>query len=515
MTGTYQWTASYSGDANNLPAESGCGLEPVVIIGECEVLIDKQVSCEGATGNPHDDQLVSADDDDINGCTTLEGNDITITYEVNNPDPNLTLINCVLTDRDKNGSVIREITIAEIQSGVTWTSDQFIFECNDEVEALEPDTATVVCECAENPNQDPATLTAFDRATFDCPGCNVDIEKDVAADTDCDGEPDNPDPDPFSPSVTVAQTECVVYRICVTNTGEQDLDTSGVKVQDMIDEVELGIGIVDFGTIQPDDTVCVEIPGIESNEEQATLCPGDDQEPGTEDDTCVCDIVEGENTVEISSAVCFDTGDDACDIQGSICDSSALVECTRDEFCRTPGYWGTHEDQTAYALSLAAPDPVEVCGGILPDEDCAIEGICNAPGKSSKETGFSQEQLKAGRNLVATLLNCLVTNGSQDCDGVSIGEAFGECDAACSAGDDVKMATWCPLLDCWNNGGNVNGTECTPFDGIGESCHDREFPDDFPTGHAEPGQCKIAKQSRQTLFTDLDDIGCLIPPPQP
>jgi hypothetical protein len=30
-TGTYQWTASYSGDTNNNPAASGCGAEQVVI----------------------------------------------------------------------------------------------------------------------------------------------------------------------------------------------------------------------------------------------------------------------------------------------------------------------------------------------------------------------------------------------------------------------------------------------------------------------------------------------------
>jgi hypothetical protein len=61
MTGTYHWTASYSGDANNEPADSLCEDEPVVVF---EPLIE----------------IIKTPDPTV----TKEGHDIVYTYTINN-----------------------------------------------------------------------------------------------------------------------------------------------------------------------------------------------------------------------------------------------------------------------------------------------------------------------------------------------------------------------------------------------------------------------------------------------
>jgi len=57
--------------------------------------------------------------------------------------------------------------------------------------------------------------------------------------TACDGIADGP----FVENVTVDAAACVVYNICVTNTGEQVLDASGVTVSDA------HLGVVDYTSV--------------------------------------------------------------------------------------------------------------------------------------------------------------------------------------------------------------------------------------------------------------------------
>ncbi|HEU5182281.1 MAG TPA: DUF4215 domain-containing protein, partial [Candidatus Polarisedimenticolia bacterium] len=91
--------------------------------------------------------------------------------------------------------------------------------------------------------------------------CIVIIAKTVAPDdgasgeTACDGVADGP----FVESVTVDQTTCVVYQICVTNAGPVEvLNGNGVKVGDPV----LGAVNLDYGTIQPGATVCKQTAGV-------------------------------------------------------------------------------------------------------------------------------------------------------------------------------------------------------------------------------------------------------------
>src|SRR2546425_770483 len=134
--------------------------------------------------------------------------------------------------------------------------------------------------------------------------CSVVINKTVAVDdgsgggTACDGVADGP----FVESVTVDATSCVVYNICVTNTGQQVLDANGVKVDDPV----LGTVNFDFGTIPVGAApVCKQAPGVIT----APNCTGGNP-AGT---SCTCQQVEGVNTAIISAAICEDTNQNACD----------------------------------------------------------------------------------------------------------------------------------------------------------------------------------------------------------
>ena len=157
--------------------------------------------------------------------------------------------------------------------------------------------------------------------------CSVVIDKTVAPDdgsgggTACDGVADGL----FVESVTVDETSCVVYQICVENTGGQTLNTNGVTVSDPV----LGSVNVNFGTIAPGATVCKQTPGVIT----APNCTGGSP-AGT---SCVCTEVEGVNTATITSAICQATGQNACNQQGSDCSDTANVACLGAGSCRMTG----------------------------------------------------------------------------------------------------------------------------------------------------------------------------------
>jgi hypothetical protein len=141
----------------------------------------------------------------------------------------------------------------------------------------------------------------------------VSIDKKVAADLDCDGNAD--DPTSFADSIEVDKTECVVYKICVTNTGQQVLNTSGVTVSDD----HLGIVNFDFGTIGVGDPpVCYLVASQISTPECVF---------GINENACLCQDVEGTNTATVSSAICEITQVSACIQTGSKCSDNARVNC--------------------------------------------------------------------------------------------------------------------------------------------------------------------------------------------
>lgn len=174
---------------------------------------------------------------------------------------------------------------------------------------------SAIVNCTANGGADSTGDITSNEATCtipDCP-CSVIIEKTVAPDdgsnegTACDGTADGD----FVETVTVDQTECVVYKICVTNTGEQVLDGNGVEVSDQ----HLGVTDYNFGNIGIGETVCRYV----ASEITADRCP---------EGICICTDVEGTNTAVITAAICTETETNACEERGSDCDDTADVNCT-------------------------------------------------------------------------------------------------------------------------------------------------------------------------------------------
>ena len=244
---------------------------------------------------------------------------------------------------------------------------------------------------------------------------------------------------------------------------------------------------------------------------------------------------------------CVHTPDPACD----------------SEFCRTAGFWSTHTADSSSGKTCAqnitqavldAGGPLDICGESLcttaaDDASSTTEAMC--------VNGGQERQL--ARQLTAAALNCIVTNGSASCDGVSINAAFDACNTACATNvdadptNDVALGDCISVIDCFNNGGvwdDVNdfcatgtcgsltlaktngldpapagctqedlsncevGQECIPFP---NNCHDALFgdfenvtlPNDLlpdtdecfeRQGPADSADCKAAKKSDCLIF---------------
>jgi cysteine-rich repeat protein len=203
--------------------------------------------------------------------------------------------------------------------------------------------------------------------------CRVNIEKTVAPDdgsgggTACDGVADGP----FVENVTVDQTTCVVYQICVENTGQQNLNGNGVKVSDPV----LGTVNLDYGLIAPGQTICKTAPGVFT----APNCTGGSP-AGT---SCLCSEVAGVNTAIITSAVCQASQQNACTQSGSDCEDSANVACLAPGSCRMTGGHNYdvvdatfNENGKVYTTGgqIGAPNETGCCD--LPPKGKCVAGVC-------------------------------------------------------------------------------------------------------------------------------------------
>lgn len=155
-------------------------------------------------------------------------------------------------------------------------------------------------------------------------------------------------------------------------------------------------------------------------------------------------------------------------------------DCGGPEFCRTPGFWSTHvggdsDKECAQNVTQAVLDeggPLLICGELIcntleDDASSAVEAMCvNVKG---------QEERQLARQLTAAGLNCIVTNGSALCDGVSIDEAFDNCNLMCD-GDAMNnpmgytVAGCIAEIDCFNNGGVFD--DVTGYCGTGTCSND-------------------------------------------
>jgi hypothetical protein len=148
--------------------------------------------------------------------------------------------------------------------------------------------------------------------------------------------------------------------------------------------------------------------------------------------------------------------------QFNFSDSAVCSATCQNEICRTPGFWGTHagtEKKNSQNITQqvinAGGGSLTVCGQSIDNTnlgcgDSAVEAIC----VSIK----GEQKLQLARQLTAAALNCIMTNGTADCSGVSIDQLFADCNAVCQ-GTDVPgwdMGKCTDAIDCFNNGGVYN-----------------------------------------------------------
>jgi hypothetical protein len=212
------------------------------------------------------------------------------------------------------------------------------------------------------------------------------------------------------------------------------------------------------------------------------------------------------------------------------------------EICRTVGFWGKHagtlDDKdslnVAQGVLDAAGGVIRVCGRDLHGTACGqndsvLQALCSDPPDDLKP------QTRLATQLVAAALNCIASNGSADCSGISIGDLFRTCDAVCQNGTSDQMKDCTDWLECWNNGGfydvaadfcasgrcSDNDEPCDNDDmdlcaakkkadcvADADNCHDRPLVNrplgiafDPPGAAGSKDTCEKAKDTKCTIFS--------------
>src|SRR5206468_1031344 len=209
-------------------------------------------------------------------------------------------------------------------------------------------TATCALQCDSACTK--AGSNCSDTASVGCQSCQVSIDKTVAKDDNCDGTAD--DPNSFADSVTQDAAKCVVYKICVANTGQQDL--TGVTVTDTGGPG----GSLTFNTVAAGATSCQLIPTTAA----VGNCTGG---------TCVCTAVSGTDTAAITTATCALSSDSACTKAGSKCSDTASVAC---ETCQAQVVKTVAKDDNCDGT---ADDPNSFVDSVTQDAaKCVVYKIC-------------------------------------------------------------------------------------------------------------------------------------------
>jgi len=251
-------------------------------------------------------------------------------------------------------------------------------------------------------------------------------------------------------------------------------------------------------------------------------------------------------TCESSDPLECEEDDDACTTR--VCEPET-GECTavttnpppegcEAALCRTPGFYGAHADDSkknsnniTQAIITAGGGSLAICGETITntdvdDDESAVEAICVSP--------EGTQRLQLARQLTAAALNCIISGGGADCNGVGIYETrFQECNAACAASSSSMSAIDNCIndIDCLNNGGilhpdgfcqkgTCNGdaetrcnektycgeeSVCVPIEG---TCHDRDLVNESLGLYFQPpGPASSQKQCNSAIKNDCDVIG--------
>jgi hypothetical protein len=254
------------------------------------------------------------------------------------------------------------------------------------------------------------------------------FEVDYALTKECDPK-DIPVPDP------------ITWTICVENTGDKAIDcTINDPVAGIVDgKVTVPPAGKDCSTTATRLTTSADVPSITNKATAACTVPGYTNQLPDKDATDTCKV-------------------------GEIL-----------ELCRTPGFWKTHAGEEkggkAHNLAQIVIDSTTndtlgtICGveinntsvngysgaGSYPGngDESAVEGMC----VHIKTKIVRQLQ----RQLIAASLNCVVSGGSADCTGVSVGTDWKAANADCATvanGGTVAggLSPWIEIIDDFNNG---------------------------------------------------------------
>src|SRR5262249_13934447 len=132
------------------------------------------------------------------------------------------------------------------------------------------------------------------------------IDKTVAKDDNCDGTAEGT----FASSLTRDIDKCVVYRICVDNTGDQDVNTV------VVSDTNPPGGTLNFGTVAAHTSnTCMFIPKDEKS--PGSTCTGGH---------CTCPATGTTTDTATLTGTCS-LGDNACDKANSKCSDSVPITC--------------------------------------------------------------------------------------------------------------------------------------------------------------------------------------------
>lgn len=379
---------------------AGDGCSATCQIEECDVRVDKQVSCDGV--NWFDAGLVFNNDDGTNAPPPCPATDpVFIRYVVANVGD--VPVECTLNESnlviDPDGVVQTGISIG---AGVTLppTDPDGNQNCTDTVTGGEPDTATLNCECIA-PSVPLGDRTASDSASITCftpPECGDD---DVNQDCEtCDG----------------------------TDPGTQGCSAAGSGA---LDECRSGGG----GECENGSCTCCG-DGEVNGPPGAEQCDDGNDIPG---DGC-----EPDCTPTVGEEVCRTPG--YWKVHGCG-EAGGLTGCEKR----------TARNVTQLVINDCG-GCLDVCGDIidstaLGDADSVLEAMCiNVSGDPI---------LQLVRQLTAAALNCCVSGGGDACDGISIDAVFDACNTACTSGEttaDIGGGSFNCIgaIDCFNNGGTFN-----------------------------------------------------------
>lgn len=425
-TGTYQWIAEYSGDDCNLAAAGECGDEPV----EVDFCPTKTVTTPKPASGKLGTQLQDcATVEAASGCSPTG----TVTFKLfapGNPNCTGTAVHEETVDLDGNEACTTIGYEADTTGTYHWTAEYSGDESNLSSASL-CDKEPVVINCPTeivtepDPEEGEIGTLLYDCATVTAPeGCNptgtVTFKLFAPSDVECSGEPVHEETVDLDGNQACTATGYPADTVGTYQwTAEYNPDnTDYVSSASFCEEEPVKIKSFE---------VC-RTPGFWKNHACPETCPGD------------YDAYCGKNSHNITQAA-INEGGGSLNICGfSITNTVGTVE----------------EGKGKDMIEITSSDP-----------ESALEAMC--------VTG-SDPMLKLIKHLTVTALNCIVSNGSSDCTGVSIGPIFQACNEMCQGGDisayTVQECIY--LLDCWNNGGRAvqidSAWYCEP---AFPSCHEK------------------------------------------